>query len=158
MDKGQLNSVVFLDLAKAFDTVDHEILLSELQIYGVDSMSLNWFKSYLFDRKQKCNVNGLVSSERSLVCGVPQGSIFGPLLFFVYINDLPSCLQHSTARMYADDTNITTTGKSIKEIASGANTDLENIRIWLKANKLTLNVTKTEYMFIASDSNLDKLQ
>ncbi|CAB4022477.1 Hypothetical predicted protein [Paramuricea clavata] len=121
-------------------------------------MSLNWFKSYLFDRKQKCNVNGLISSERSLLCGVPQGSILGPLLFLVYINDLPSCLQHSTARMYTDDTNITTTGKSIKEIASEANTDLENICIWLKANKLTLNVTKTEYMFIASDSNLDKLR
>ena len=157
MDKGQLNSVVFIDLAKEFDTVDHEILLSKLQIYGVDSMSLNWFRSYLFDRK-KSNVNGLGSIERSLLCGVPQGSILGPLLFLVYINDHPSCLQHSTARMYADDTNIATTGKSTKEIASGANADLENIHIWLKANKLTLNVTKTEYMFIASDSNLDKLR
>ena len=158
MDKGQSNSVVFIDLAKAFDTVDHEILLNKRQIYGVDSMSLNWFKSYLFERKQKCNVNGLVSSERSLVCGVPQGSILGLLLVLVYINDLPSCLQHSTARMYVDDTNITTTGKSIKEIVIGAKADLENIRIWLKANKLTINVTKTEYMFIASDSSLDKLR
>ena len=96
-------------------------------------MSFKWFKSYLFDRK---------------LCGVPRGSTLGPLLFLVYIIDLPSCLQHSTARMYADDTNITKTGKSIKEITTRANANLENIRLWLKANKLTLNVTKTEYMFI----------
>jgi hypothetical protein len=102
MDKGQLNSVVFLDLAKAFDMVDHEILLSKLQICGVDSMSLNWFKSYLFDRKQKCSVNGLVSNEHALLCGVPQGSILGPLLFlFTLMTFLLVCniLQHECMRM-----------------------------------------------------------
>jgi hypothetical protein len=96
MDKGQLNSVVFIDLAKAFDTVDRDILLSKLQINGVDSMSLNWFKSYLFYRKQNCNVNGLVRLERSLLCGVPQGSNLGPLLFQVYIT--VDCNQAETCR------------------------------------------------------------
>ena len=116
MDKGLLNSVIYLDLAKAFDTVNHDILLSKLHSYGIDANSLCWFHSYLQNRTQKCFVNGYLSNECALNCGVPQGSILGPLLFLIYINDFPHCLQHSTARMYADDTNITTTGSSIREI------------------------------------------
>jgi retron-type reverse transcriptase len=157
MDQGKLNAVVYIDLAKAFDTISHDILLEKLHIYGVDANSLSWFQSYLQDRKQKCYVNDVLSGERTINCGVPQGSILGPLLFLIYINDLPQCLKHSTARMYADDTNITTTGTSIREIVTHANDDLNNISDWLKANKLSLNVTKTEYMFIGSDQNLDKL-
>ena len=89
---------------------------------------------------------------------MPQGSILGPLLFLIYINDLPNCLQHSKPRMFADDTNITTTGTSLKEMVEFANIDLENIHGWLQANKLSLNVTKTEYMFIGSDNNLAKVR
>ncbi|CAB3991321.1 Hypothetical predicted protein [Paramuricea clavata] len=144
--------------SKAFDTISHEILLEKLHIYGVDANSLSWFQSYLQDRKQKCYVNDVLSGERTINCGGPQGSILGPLLFLIYINDLPQCLKHSTARMYADDTNITTTRTSIREIVTHANDDLNNISDWLKANKLSLNVTKTEYMFIGSDQNLDKLR
>ena len=151
-----LNAFVYIDLAKAFDTISHEILLEKLHIYGVDANSLSWFQSYLQDRKQKCHVNDVLSGERTINFGVPQGSILGPLLFLIYINDLSQCLKHSTARMYADDTNITT-GTSIREIVTHCNDDLNNISDWLKANKLSLNVTKTEYMFIGSDQNLDKL-
>ena len=112
MDQGKLNAVVYIDLAKAFDTISHEILLEKLHIYGVDTNSLSWFQSFLQDRKQKCYVNDVLSGERTINCAVPQGSILEPLLFLIYINDLPRCLKHSTARMYADDTNITTTGTS----------------------------------------------
>ena len=113
MDQGRLNLVVFLDFAKAFDTVNQEILINKLRTYGVRSGSLAWFQSYLYNRTQMCSVSGFSSSECIITCGVPQGSILGPLLFIIYNNDLPNCLQHSKARMYADDTNITTTGTSI---------------------------------------------
>lgn len=158
MDQGRLNSVVYLDLAKAFDTVDHDILIHKLSLYGVCDSSLNWFKSYITNRVQRCIVNGHLSEQRSLKCGVPQGSILGPLLFLIYINDLPCCLEHSNARLYADDTNITTTGSSIVEITNSAEADLQNIKEWLIANKLSLNVTKTEQMFIGSDHNLSKIR
>ena len=139
------------------DTVSHDILLNKLHSYGVVGNSLSWFQSYLHNRRQKCYVNGYLSNERTLNCGVLQGSILGPLLFLIYISDLPHCLQYSTARIYADDTNIITTGSCIREIITFANKDLVNISEWLKANKLSLNVTKTEHMFIGSDHNLDKI-
>ena len=106
VDRGNINAVVFLDLKKAFDTVDHEILLSKLNKYGIEDMENKWFKSYLNNRNQKCFVNGCLSQNRSLACGIPQGTILGPLLFILYINDLPYCLSYTQPRMYADDIRI----------------------------------------------------
>ena len=92
IDNGLLNGVVFLDLKKAFDTIDHSIILRKLQFYGIEQESLKWFQSYLDDRKQVCCVDGHMSNSRSVSCGVPQGSNLGPLLFLIYINDQPNCL------------------------------------------------------------------
>ena len=108
MDKGRLTGIVFLDIRKAFDSVDHSILLEKVQFYGVADRELMWFKSYLTARQQQCLVNRCLSSQSNLLCGVPQGSILGPLLFLIYINDLLNCLKFTTQCLYADDTQIFT--------------------------------------------------
>ena len=133
--------------------MDHSILLSKLQAYGIHGSTNQWLCSYLKNRTQTCLVNGNKSSKMFLRCGVPQGTILGPLLFLLYINDLPNCLQHSQPRMYADDTSIPFAGRpssDVDEINSCINLDLERIRVWLAANKLTLNMTKTEFLLIGS--------
>ena len=149
MDCGNVNAVIFLDLKKAFDTVDHAILLAKLSAYGIQGNAYNWFKSYLESRTQKCSVNGSLSKTCSLQCGIPQGTILGPLLFLLYLNDLPNCLSNSYPRMYADS--------DVNAIQSCLNEDLQNISRWLIANKLTLNMTKTEFMLIGSRQNLSTL-
>ena len=103
---------------------------------------------------QTCLVNCNKSSESYLSCGVPQGTILGPLLFLLDINDLPNCLMHSQPRMYADDPSITYASNDVEEIERCVNMDLDRIRIWLAANKLTLNTTKTEFLLIGSRQRL----
>ena len=150
IDNGLLNGVLFIDLKKAFDTIDHEIILRKLANYGVDRSALRFFASYLCNRSQKCSVNGALSSASKLTYGVPQGSILGPLLFLIYINDLPNCLDISCAKMFADDTNITVPGCTFAELEQATNSELNNLYNWLKANKLSLNIAKTELMVIST--------
>ena len=146
-----------MDLKKAFDTVDHGILLSKMYAYGVRGVARDWFKSYLSNRKQKCSVNGFLSDDQTLLCGVPQGTILGPLLFLIFINDLPNCLAHSKPRMYADDSHLSYASDYVPDMEQNLNQDLASINQWLIANKLTLNHSKTEFMLIGSRQRIRTL-
>ena len=132
-DKGNVVIAVMLDLKGAFNTIDHEILTNKL--YGLDETSVKWFKSYLEGRTQTTCISGKSSQFRPVICGIPQGSILGSLLFIVHINDLPSVLKHCKVSMYADDTMLYCSGKDPRELCRKINEDLEHVRIWLLRNK-----------------------
>ena len=158
IDIGQLNGVVFLDLKKAFDTVDHGILPHKLYLYGIKGVAFNWFRSYSSNRKQYCQVNDHLSNPLEMICGIPQGSILGPLLFLIYVNDLPNCLKYTKCNMFADDTQIDASSNNIESIANTLNADLANVSDWMKANKLSLNTSKTKYMIISSHKRLHRIE
>ena len=144
LDNNMFAVGVFIDLQKAFDTVDHNILLSKLEHYGIRGISYNWFKSYLTNRKQYVLVNETKSKLLSVNFGVPQGSVLGPLLFLLYINDLNKAIKYSTTRHFADDTSLLIKKKSLKQLQKQLNIDLKSLYKWLNANKISLNVGKTE--------------
>ena len=159
-DEGKVVIAIMLDLKKAFDTVDFQLLLQKLRNqYGVDELTLRWFTSYLNGRTQATCVNGNMSDFLHVECGIPQGSILGPLLFILHINDMPSVLQYCDISMYADDTVLYCSGNEcdIVELVRKVNIDLERVNIWLKQNKLSLNVKKTEYIVLGTKNRLRKL-
>ena len=139
---------VFIDLSKAFDTVDHDILLEKIKYYGIRNMPHMWLKNYLSNRKQYVAYNSACATRcLDITCGVPQGSILGPLLFLLYVNDLQHATNTLETIMFADDTNLFISGKDIKDIFSKMNRELIKINKWFCANKLSLNETKTVYTF-----------
>ena len=158
IDKGKYTGLIFIDLKKAFDTVDHKILLKKLKMYRVTGLEYDWFTSYLDNRKQFCRVDGTSSGVRGINCGVPQGSCLGPLLFLIYINDLPFSLQKCHVSMYADDTAISLSSKSIDDLQNDLNLDLLNLQDWLHANKLSLNVVKTQSLIIGSGPSIRMIE
>ena len=135
---------VCCDLSKAFDTLDHDILIEKLDHYGIRGNTLSWLKSYLSNRKQFVDMNGIRSSLADITVGVPQGSILGPLLFLIYINDLPSALDKMTPVMFADDTNLVIKGKDVTELTEVLNSELTSLDDFFRANKLKLNAGKTK--------------
>ena len=146
IDKHKYGCGIFIDLRKAFDTVNHNILLTKLEHYGIRGVSLRWFQSYLSDRKQYVFHNGESSKLKDITCGVPQGSVLGPLLFLLYINDLPNISKLLDFYLFADDTNIYCTANTLDELQFKINKELKELRTWLIVNRLSLNIDKTNFV------------
>jgi hypothetical protein len=143
LDNHEYTVGLFIDLRKAFDTVNHSILLNKLKFYGVRGVPLFWFENYLGNRSQFVSYNNNISSNQNIVCGVPQGSILGPLLFLIYINDIQSVTTLFTL-LFADDTSLFLSGKNINQLIASVNVEMGRVNDWFKANRLTLNVDKTK--------------
>ena len=145
-ENNKYSLALFLDLSKAFDTIDHSIMLKKLEYYGIRGLPLSWFKSYLSNRKQYVLYHGKKSKVQNVNCGVPQGSVLGPLLFLLYVNDLPNTLNLCKALLFADDTTIFYTHDDIDILYQTVNNELSEANEWFRANKLSINATKTYYL------------
>ena len=155
ISKGNYVGMILLDLQKAFDTVDHEILCNKLEAMGVDFT--DWFKSYLGGRKQTVIANGVSSEPQTVKCGVPQGSILGPLLFLCYVNDMPISLKCKLL-LYADDSALMVSGSDPKQIEETLSNELKSCRQWLIDNKLSLHLGKTEAILFGTKRRLRKVE
>ena len=150
---------IFLDLSKAFDTIDHNILLYKLEHYGFRGIVLDWFKNYLYERKQFVMYNLCESDDKFITCGVPQGSILGPLLFILYVNDITKTSNVLEFILFADDTTILYSHPNINRQKHFINNELREVSNWFKANKLSVNAKKTNYMILGTPhivSNVDE--
>ena len=152
MDKGLITGAVFLDLSKAFDTVDHSLLFEKLGSYGLSNDCVNWFKSYLTNRNQLTAMGNTFSSFKHVPVGVPQG----PLLFLIFVNDLPSCVNHCEISLYADDTVIYVSSHNACDLELKLNSDLKHLCSWFNDNLLTLNVSKCKFVIYGSSRKVAK--
>lgn len=150
LDSGKNVVGVFLDFSKAFDTVNHDILLHKLNVYGIRGIALSWMESYLQNRVQYVNYNGEDSFKGNIKCGVPQGSVLGPLLYLLYVNDIVNVSRQTVPILFADDTNIFLEGDNIENVMDRMNLEMKNLVEWTIANKLSLNVEKTNYMIFST--------
>ena len=149
LDEDKLVGSVMLDLSKAFDSVDHGIVLRKLDRYGVRGDELMWFRGYLDGRRQRVCVGEAKSNWCDVLKGVPQGSILGPLLFILYANDLPQAVQQCRVKQYADDTTLSHVSRDVADLENGLTNDLESVVRWVDTNKLRLNVKKTQLLLMS---------
>ena len=155
MDNKYYSLGIFLDLSKAFDTIDHQILLDKLHRYGIRGIAYEWIKSCLSNRKQCVSVNGELSDLMPIYCGVPQGSILGKLLFIIYINDISKISKMLDFILFADDTNIFVKDKSLSSLNCAVNLELKKISRWFKLNKLSLYLKKINYILFTKKSRIN---
>ena len=154
-DQGKYTGMVTLDLQKAFDTVNHAILLAKMKALGMTTDAVNWFQSYLSDRQQIVDVNGILSNAKDVTCGVPQGSILGPLLFLIYVNDMPGAVKCKLL-LYADDSALMVSGRNVTEIETTLTVELNSIHKWLVDNKLSLHLGKTNTILFGSKKRIQQ--
>lgn len=157
INENEIVGSVLLDLTKAFDLVNHNILLRKLASYKFSSTTLAFFNSYLSNRKQHVQVSGKLSCGREIKAGVPQGSVLGPLLFILFINDLPLHIDFCDIDLFADDSTMSTSNSSISVLVNVIQADLINFDEWCKKNDMTLNLTKTKAMFISTKQTISKI-
>ena len=150
IDNGMYTIGIFMDLSKAFDTIDHNILLSKLYHYGFRGKTQEWFRNYLCNRTQYVSYNRVSSQTENIKCGVPQGSILGPLLFILYMNDICNTSKILKTILFADDTTVFCSHKDIATLCTTINNELKEVCNWFKANKLSLNAKKTNLMFLGT--------
>ena len=158
MDQGNLTGTVLLDFSKAFDLVSHNILLQKLKIYRFSEQTLTLMRSYLLDRTQEVRIGKLSSEKRTILAGVPQGSVLGPLLFILFINDLPLHIEHSDIDIFADDATLHNSSNEIHNINNGLQVDVNNVVQWCKQNKMVLNENKTKCLLIGTSQRLSRCQ
>ena len=151
LNKNNINLTVFIDLKKAFDTVDISILLDKLFYYGIRGKELLWFKNYL-SRTQQVFTGEALSEIISMICGIPQGTVLGPILFILFINDLPGVLE-LFCQLFADDCTLQAEGSTIEELVKKMTSELAKAEQWFIANKLTLNLKKTKFAVFGNDLN-----
>ena len=147
INHGELTGVCIFDLAKCFDTIDHELLLYKLGKYGLTETELLWFSNYLSERSQIVNINGQLSSPKLIKTGVPQGSVLGPLLFILFINDFPSCLSNAICNIFADDNMVHVNGTSIAEVETLLQKSVDESVKWFRMKKLSVNVNIWKKLF-----------
>lgn len=153
LDRNNITIAVFIDFCRAFETIDRSILLKKLYYYGIRGVALKWFENYLKCRFQITKINSVTSQPLESIHGVPQGSVLGPLLFLIYINDISSNINKSKLSLFADDTLISFTGNNLTNVINTVNQDLAILSNWLILNRLKLNTNKTKCMIIASKTN-----
>ena len=139
-----------IDLSKAFDTVSHEILIRKMFAYGIRGLPLLWFRSYLHNRTQVIRVGSAESKSRCVTCGVPQGSVIGPILFLIYINDLPQISNSAHFTLFADDTTLTCSKSNYSDLIVDTNTNLALLYEWTVNNRLSLNANKTSVLLFSN--------
>ena len=150
MDSQESLLSIFIDFTKAFDTVSHEILLRKLHYYGIRGPINNWFRDYLSNRTQSVKLYNHISPPQTINYGVPQGSVLGPILFNIYINDISLIFNKFKTILFADDTTLYITGKNPLDMINTANADLQNLHNWCLCNKMTINLNKSFYMLFTN--------